>query len=109
MILNNVVNLFYQNNQSNLNIMTPFEQAQEQVKNGLLKTPSVSVGTKPVDYFEYQISVHRFNLKLMSSGLSFRGITFTQIKKYYGLKGRTAKECLPQFEEIIANYKKEKV
>lgn len=86
--------------------MTPFEQAQAEVKNGNLKTPQVSVGAKQVDYFGYQLSVHKFNLSIMASGMSCRGIKFTDIKKYYGLKGRTAKECLPQFLEIIENYKK---
>jgi hypothetical protein len=77
--------------------MTPFEIAQQQVKEGQLKTPSVSVGTTPIDYFKYQLSVHKFNLSIMASGMKFRGITFTQIKKYYGLKGKSAKDCLPQF------------
>ena len=87
--------------------MTQFEQAQEQVKNGELRTPSVSYGAKPVDYFGYQLSVHKFNLSLMSKGMLCRGITFTQIKKYYGLKGRSAKDCLPQFLEIIEKYQQE--
>ena len=87
--------------------MTQFEQAQEQVKNGELRTPNVSVGAKPIDYFGYQLSVHKFNLSLMSKGMLCRGITFTQIKKYYGLTGRSAKDCLPQFLEIVEKYKQE--
>jgi len=85
--------------------MTPFEQAQEDVKNGTLKTPNVSVGTKAVDYFGYQLSVHIYNLKIMGAGMKFRGITFSQIKKYYGLQGRSAKDCLPQLEQIVTEYK----
>ena len=86
--------------------MTPFEQAQEQVKAKTLKTPQVSAGGKEVDYFGYQLSVHKFNLSLMAKGMTFRGIKFTDIKKYYGLKGKSAKDCLPQFLEIMENYKK---
>jgi hypothetical protein len=86
--------------------MTQFEQAQKDVKEQNLKTPNVSIGEKQVDYFSYQLSVHKFNLSIMASGMSCRGIKFTDIKKYYGLKGRTAKDCLPQFLEIIENYKK---
>ena len=86
--------------------MTPFEKAQEDVKNGNLKTPQVSAGGKQIDYFGYQLSVHKFNLSLMAKGMTFKGIKFTDIKKYYGLKGRSAKECLPQFLEIMENYKK---
>ena len=36
-----------------------------------------------------------------------RGIKFSDIKRYYGLKGRSAKDCLPQFEKIMADYKAE--
>lgn len=86
--------------------MTQFEQAQQDVKNGKIQTPNVSVGGKQIDYFGYQLSVHKFNLSIMASGMTCRGIKFTDIKRYYGLKGRTAKECLPQFIEIMENYKK---
>lgn len=85
--------------------MTPFEIAQEQVKNKQLQTPQVSTGGKSVDYFGYQLATHKFNLSLMAKGMKFRGITFTQIKKYYGLTGRSAADCLPQFEKLIADYK----
>ena len=85
---------------------TPFEQAQEQVANKEMKTPSVSVGDKHIDYFAYQLSVHHFNLKLMEKGMTFRGIKFTDIKKYYGLTGRNKKDCLDQFEKILEDYKR---
>lgn len=84
---------------------TPFEIAQEQAANGTLQTPSVSAGGGQINYFGYQISVHHFNLKIMAAGMKCRGITFTQIKKYYGLKGKSAKDCLPQFEKIIEDFK----
>lgn len=84
---------------------TPFQQALAQVEAKQLNTPSVSIGTKPIDYFSYQLAVHLFNLKVMSRGMKFRGITFTDIKTYYGLKGRSAKDCLPQMEAIVNDYK----
>jgi hypothetical protein len=84
---------------------TPFEIAQEQVKNGELNTPSVSTKDGNIDYFGYQLAVHKYNLGLMAKGINFRGITFTQIKKYYGLKGRSAKDCLEQFIQIVEDYK----
>ena len=86
--------------------MTPFEQAQQDVKNKTLQTPSVTVGAKPIDYFGYQLATHKFNLSIMAKGMMFKGIKFTDIKKYYGLKGRSAKDCLAQFEQIMADYKK---
>jgi hypothetical protein len=87
--------------------MTQFEQAQQAVKEGKLNTPSVSTAQGNIDYFGYQLAVHKFNLSLMAKGMTCRGIKFTQIKKYYGLKGRTAKDCLPQFLELIAKYEAE--
>lgn len=84
---------------------TPFQQAVESVKNGTLKAPSVSVGNAEVDYFSYQLEIHHFNLKLMARGMKFRGITFTQIKKYYGLNGKGAQGCLQQFTDIMHEYK----
>lgn len=85
--------------------MTPFEQAQEDAKAGKLSTPRVSYGAKNVDYFGYALATHHFNLKLMAKGMTFRGIRFTDIKKYYGLKGRSAKDCLEQYEKIMNDYK----
>jgi hypothetical protein len=87
--------------------MTVFETALEQAKNGQLKTPSVSSGAKQIDYFGYQLSVHKMNLSLMAKGFSCRGIKFTDIKKYYGLTGRSAKDCLPQFIAIFEKYKED--
>ena len=87
--------------------MTPFEQAQEDVKNGKIKTPSVSSGAKNIDYFGYQLSVHKFNLSLMAKGMQCRGVKLKDLKNYYGLKGRSAKDCLEQFLDIFHNYQEE--
>lgn len=84
--------------------MTPFEQAVQQAAAGELQAPSVSTANGDISYFGYQLSVHKFNLSLMAKGMSFIDITFTQIKNYYGLKGRSAKDCLPQFLEIVENF-----
>lgn len=85
--------------------MTQFEQALQQVKEKQLQTPKVMTEGREIDYFGYQLSVHHFNLKLMAKGMTCRGIKLSDIKRYYGLKGRTASDCLPQFEAILNNYK----
>lgn len=85
--------------------MTQFEQALQQVKEQQLQTPNVMAEGRKFDYFGYQLSVHHFNLKLMAKGMAFKGIKFTDIKRYYGLKGKSASECLPEFEAIVNNYK----
>lgn len=82
-----------------------FEQSVEQAKLGALKTPSVSTANGKIDYFSYQLAVHKFNLGIMASGMTCRGIKFTDIKRYYGLKGRSAKDCLPEFVAIFDAYK----
>ena len=85
--------------------MTLFETAIAQAKAGELNTPTVSTSKGDVDYFWYQLSVHHFNLKLMSKGIMSRGVKLKDIKYYYGLKGRSAIDCLTQYEEILQQYK----
>ena len=85
--------------------MTPFQQALIAASEGKVKTPTVSSSNGNMDYFGYQLAVHKYNLSLMAVGMKFRNITFTQIKKYYGLKGRTAADCLPQLIQIMGSYR----
>jgi len=80
--------------------MTTFEQVQQCLAIGEMKAPKVFYGEKEIPFTGYQLAVHLFNLKGMAMGLKFRGITFTQIKNYYGLTGRSAKDCISQLEEI---------
>lgn len=42
----------------------------------------------------------------MTKGIKSRGVNLTSLNRYYGLKGRTAKDCLPRFLEIMEDYKK---
>lgn len=91
--------------QLNQSIMTKFETAVVQAEMGKLELPSVQYGSNPIDYFWYQLSVHHYNLKLMARGFKFRGIKLSDMKDYYGIKGRSAADCLPQFEQVIAKYK----
>jgi hypothetical protein len=85
--------------------MTQFEQAVLQAEAGELKTPEVSYGSKKVDYFGYQLAVHKFNLSLMAKGMQCRGVKLKDLKNYYGLKGRSASDCLAQFELLMEGYR----
>ena len=85
--------------------MTPFQQALLQVAEGKLKTPTVSTSEGNIDYFGYQLAVHKYNLSLMAVGLQSRGVKLKDLKNYYGLKGRTAADCLPQFVQLMEAYK----
>ena len=85
--------------------MTPFQQALIQASEGKIQTPTVGTSTGNSAYFGYQLAVHKSNLGIMAAGMQCRGITFTQIKKYYGFKGRTAKDCLPQMDQLMSAYK----
>ena len=85
--------------------MTQFEQALQAVEMGTLSTPTVSTSKGNVDYFGYQLAVHHFNLKIMSKGMLCRGVKLKDLKAYYGLKGRSAGDCLAQFEMLVEGYK----
>ena len=80
--------------------MTPFQQALEQLRNGQLTAPKVANGGNAVDYMAFQLAGHRFALRVLSSGMKMRNTKLADIKKYYGLKGRSAADCLVEFEQI---------
>ena len=84
--------------------MTPFEQAVLQAAEGKLQTPSVSISSGQVNYFQYQLAVHKFYLSLMARGIQNKQVKLRDLKHYYGLKGRTASDCLPQLERLIDHY-----
>ena len=86
------------------NNLTPFQQAVMQVQEGTLKAPSVNYGAKEINYFAYQISVHHYYLKLMAVGIGNKQVKLKDLKNYYGLKGKTAKDVLTDFEANIYNY-----
>lgn len=84
--------------------VTKFELAQEQVKNGTLTAPEVSYGAKRIDYFAYQLATHKFQLGILKSGMSMRGVKLRDLKGYYGLTGKSASDCYNQFIVIFDNY-----
>ena len=84
--------------------MTLFEKAVFDAKNGDVTTPIVSQGDRNIDFFGYQLAVCKGQLQLMSIGMKFRNVKLKNIKAYYGLKGKTAKDCLPELEVIAYNY-----
>jgi hypothetical protein len=84
--------------------MTPFEQAVQQAQAGTLQTPEVFMGTGKINYFQYQLAVHKFNLSLMAKGIGCRGVKLKDLKQYYGLKGKTAADCLPQFLQLMERF-----
>lgn len=84
--------------------LTPFQEAIQSIEVNKLSLPAVSIEGNPINYIKYQLATHKFNLALMANGMKFRHIKFTDIKRYYGLKGRSAKECMPEFLELMDNY-----
>jgi hypothetical protein len=83
--------------------MTPFEQAHQDWVDGKIMVPSVYMGDNEVAYFLYQIHVHKYHLKLMSVGLK-TNVRLKDIKEYYGLKGRTAKDVYQSLIELLKSY-----
>ena len=84
--------------------MTPFQQAVAQAQAGTLKTPEVSMSTGKINFFQYQLATHKFYLSLMSKGIQNRQVKLKDLKQYYGLKGKTAADCLPQFLQLMEQF-----
>lgn len=87
--------------------MTQFEISMQQAKEGKIKPPVVSASGKTIDYFWYQLQSSLFYLKIFAAGMTTRQITLKDIKWYYGLKSRSAKDCLDELRIIVDNYKKQ--
>jgi len=92
------------NNQS-IKVMTQFEQAMQAVEAGKMQVPTVHTGGGTIPFAGYQLATHIYSLKIIAIGMKMRGVTFTQIKKYYGLKGKSARECISQLEQIQQAYR----
>lgn len=87
--------------------MTMYEQARKDVTEGKTKTPVVSTGKGNLDYFWFQFASHHFWMKTFAAGMISRQINLKTLKGYYGLKSRSAKDCLVEFETIMNDYKAE--
>ena len=85
--------------------MTQFQQSMLAAEQGQQQVPTVVFEGQTIPFHGYQLASHIYALKIMALGMKMRGVTFTQIKKYYGLPGRTAKECVPQLEQIQKTYR----
>ena len=85
--------------------MTQFQQSMLATENGTMQVPTVSTSEGSIPFAGYQLATHIYALKIMALGMKMRGVTFTQIKKYYGLTGKSAKECVSQLEQILKTYK----
>jgi len=84
--------------------MTQFQQSMLATENGTQQVPTVVFEGNEIPFAGYQLAAHVYALKIMGLGMKMRGITFTQIKKYYGLRGKSAKECLPELQKIQKIY-----
>lgn len=76
---------------------TTFQTAVDSWKAGKLQIPNVSHGDRTINFFLYQLAIHKANLSLMAKGLKIPNIKLGDIKQYYGLKGRTAADCLKDY------------
>ena len=85
--------------------MTQFQQSMLATEEGSQRVPTVIYEGQSIPFAGYQLATHIYALKIMGLGMKMRGITFTQIKKYYGLSGKSAKECIPQLEAIQQKYR----
>jgi hypothetical protein len=79
---------------------TEFEKAVDMWKRGEMQIPSVNYDGKELNYFEYALNIHVAQCRAMSKGLQFKAIKLRDLKNYYGVKGRSAKDLLPKLEQI---------
>jgi hypothetical protein len=84
--------------------MTPFQQAVLNVQAGKQQVPTVGTSKGTINFFNYQLATHKFYLSLMAKGISNRQVKLRDLKNYYGLKGRTASDCLPQFIQLMEQF-----
>jgi hypothetical protein len=84
--------------------MTPFETVLQRLEAGAIIGPTVSHGAEKINAVAYQLAVSHFNLKIMASGMTCRGVKLKDLKHFYGLKGKSAKDCLVQFKVIRNAY-----
>ena len=85
--------------------MTQFQQSMLATENGTMQVPTVHTEGGTIPFAGYQLAAHIYALKIMAAGMKMRGVTFTQIKKYYGLPGKSAKDCIPQLQQIQNAYR----
>lgn len=83
---------------------TPFIQDLIFLMEGTKKAPEVHYGGNRIDYIGYQLSTHNFQLKILASGMTMRGVKLSNIKAYYGFKSRSAKDMLNEMEILKTAY-----
>jgi hypothetical protein len=85
--------------------MTQFQQTLLATENGTMQVPTVQTEGGTIPFAGYQLATHIYALKIMAAGMKMRGVTFSQIKKFYGLTGKSAKDCIPQLQQIQNSYR----
>lgn len=80
---------------------TPFWQAVKAQMSGEIRTPEVSMSTGKINYWQYQLAVHKFELGLHAKGIKpNRNWKVSTLKEYYGLTGKP-EAMKAQLQEII--------
>lgn len=74
-----------------------YEETKQAIENGEVKAPIVHYGNGKIEFTKYQLAVHKFNLGIMASGMQMKGLKLKDLKAYYGLNGKTAKDCYNEF------------
>lgn len=85
--------------------MTGFENTVAMLKSTLGEFDG---NGKKIVYNEKALEADKEYLTLMTRGVYSRKINFNfhRLKRYYGLKGRSAKDVLPKFTELMDTYLK---
>ena len=77
--------------------MKTYEEVKNGIAEGTIKAPKVLYGNGEIEFTKYQLAVHKYNLGIMSAGMTCRGIKLKDLKAYYQLKGKSARDCYEEF------------
>jgi hypothetical protein len=86
--------------------MTQFENDVQLNRDGKKPIPVVLYGQHELDYFMYVLLTHRFLLQLRTKGIKdkSKSTLLKDIRQYYGLQSRSAKNMLIELQDIISQY-----
>lgn len=77
--------------------MKTYEEVKQGIADGTINAPKVMYKNGEIEFTRYQLAVHKYNLGIMKAGMTCRGIKLKDLKVYYGLKGKSAKDCYTEF------------
>jgi len=87
---------------------TPFEKAVAAAIDGTLQAPVIIRGAAQLDPLRFQLAMHKGLLRLAALGIKMKAYRLSDIKVYYGYKGRSAAEVLKEHLSLMEDFEEER-